>query len=303
MPTLSSKLRSSAASRASTVCSPARGHASKLSYCLLVVLLALPSRSLADTRAASAPAASNEYLSAVQAAVDAYNEHRLVDARASFERAHALKPSARTWHGLGLCSFELGHFEQAAVELQTALDDTRAPLVGDARDEAIAMVRSAQQRRELAALEPAANAEATTAAAREQAATGEVLSVTGTGGAKEHTARSWWTRQNVIATSVGAAGVVAVLVGAGFGVRSMREGNTRDRYCDEQGVCNDPAGVRAGERAIDAGRISTIGWAVGGVALAGAGVVWWTGRAAQQESSSSAKLLLGPGVLKLHATW
>lgn len=303
MPTLSESFRARARARASTLCSRALGSASLLSYCLLFVLFALPPRSLADARAPASASAQNEYLSAVQAAVDAYNEHRLGDARENFERAHALKPSARTWHGLGLCSFELGHFEQAAVELQTALDDTRAPLVGDVRDEAIAMVRSAQQRRELAALEPNAHSEPTTALAPEETAANASPPVADTAGAEQHGAPSWWTTQNVVAVSVGAAGVAAVLVGAGFGVRSMREGNTRDRHCDEQGVCSDLAGVRAGERAIEAGTISTIGWAVGGAALVGAGIVWWTGRGARQESNASARLLLGPGSLKLQAAW
>lgn len=281
----------------------ARGRASTLPYCLLVLVLALPAQSMAEPRAPSAQAAASEYLSVVQAAVDAYNEHRLLDARASFERAHALKPSARTWHGLGLCSFELGYFEQAAVELQTALDDTRGPLVGDVREEAVAMVRSAQQRRELASLEPAASTAPPPGLADDDATTDVSLPGPDIGDAEQQGARSFWTARKVAAVSVGAAGVVAVLVGAGFGVRSIREGNTRDRYCDEQRLCNDSAGVRAAERAIDSGRISTIGWAVGGAALLGAGIVWWTGRGGRPEASASARLVLGPGALKLHAAW
>ncbi|MEY4508383.1 MAG: hypothetical protein RLZZ450_505 [Pseudomonadota bacterium] len=274
-----------------------------LPYCLLAILVVVPSRGLAEPRAPSAPAASSEYLTAVQAAVDAYNEHRLTDARAHFERAHALKPSARTWHGLGLCSFELGHFEQAADELQTALDDTRAPLAGDVRDEAIAMVRSAQQRRELAALSLAAGTPPPTEATTAEGAGPDLVIPTTHDDDKDSGSRSWWSRRNVIAVSVGAAGALAVLVGAGFGVRSMREGNTRDKYCDAHRVCSDVAGVRAAERAIDAGTISTIAWAVGGAALVGAGVVWWTGRRARRESPSTASVLLGPGALKLRAVW
>jgi hypothetical protein len=276
------------------------------SYCLLLVLVALPARGLAEASPQPASAASAEYLSAVQTAVDAYNEHRLEDARASFGRAHALKPSARTWHGLGLCSFELGHFEQAATELQTALDDTRAPLTGELRDEAIAMVRSARQREELAALQSGGPA-ATAGDAASTQASAPGLAVSGSedraGADAGSAASSWWTRRNVIAVSVGAAGVVAILVGAGFGVRSMREGNTRDKYCDEQNLCSDVRGVRAAERAIDAGRISTVGWAIGGAALAAAGVVWWTGRRAHQESTSSTTLSLGPATLTLRAHW
>ncbi|MFT3925173.1 MAG: PEGA domain-containing protein [Myxococcales bacterium] len=55
------------------------------------------------------------------------------EARALFERAHELSPSARTFRAMGLCAFEEKSYVASLVYLTKALEDTRKPLNDDER--------------------------------------------------------------------------------------------------------------------------------------------------------------------------
>ncbi|MCA9600268.1 MAG: tetratricopeptide repeat protein [Myxococcales bacterium] len=79
--------------------------------------------------------------------------------------------------------------------------------------------------------------------------------------------------QKKIALVVGAVGVVGVGVGSYFGLRSMAKKSDADDHCDGS-ACRDQAGVDLRQDAIDAGNISTIAFAVGGVGVA-AGIALW----------------------------
>lgn len=81
----------------------------------------------------TSPAASEHYEDLVHEAVREYDAGNYVEARTLFERAHAIKASARTLRGLGICSYELKHYVEAADELKAALLDTRNPLTGTQR--------------------------------------------------------------------------------------------------------------------------------------------------------------------------
>jgi hypothetical protein len=70
----------------------------------------------------------------------AYQAGEYVEARASFERAHALSPSARTLRVLGMTAVELRRFTAARVELEAALVDTRQPLTESQRAEVAQML-------------------------------------------------------------------------------------------------------------------------------------------------------------------
>lgn len=73
------------------------------------------------------------YADLLRQGVDAFTQGEWQSARAAFERAHAIEPTARTFRGLALCDFELGHYAQAIRELESALSDPRRPLTPELR--------------------------------------------------------------------------------------------------------------------------------------------------------------------------
>jgi hypothetical protein len=87
----------------------------------------------------------------------------------------------------------------------------------------------------------------------------------------------------------------------GYGLRSMHQGDTRDRYCD-RGLCDDPRGVHAGRAALRDGNIATAGFVLAGVGLASALVLWWYDRKGHEPRDARARLLLGPRSIALQGT-
>lgn len=70
---------------------------------------------------------------------DALSEFQLgnwTEARSLFERAHEIKPSARTLRAIGLASFEAKSYADAVAYLTAALADPRRPLNDEQRTEA-----------------------------------------------------------------------------------------------------------------------------------------------------------------------
>ena len=59
--------------------------------------------------ASTAAAQAEPYQDVVREGIHEFTAGNFVEARTLFERAHALKPSARTFRGLGLISYELKH--------------------------------------------------------------------------------------------------------------------------------------------------------------------------------------------------
>jgi tetratricopeptide (TPR) repeat protein len=83
--------------------------------------------------AAQAPAKSGhdydyDYDHAVAAALTAFGSGDYWKARELFERAHVLKPNARTLRALGMTAVELKRYTQARQELENSQQDTRDPL-------------------------------------------------------------------------------------------------------------------------------------------------------------------------------
>ena len=70
----------------------------------------------------------------------AYQAGQYPEARASFERAHALSPSARTLRALGMTAVELRRYSAGRTELEAALADTRQPLTEAQRTEVTQML-------------------------------------------------------------------------------------------------------------------------------------------------------------------
>jgi hypothetical protein len=74
-----------------------------------------------------------EYTRVLDEAVSEFGQSHFTEARALFERAHALQPTARTLRGLGMVEFELRHYVQSLRFLRQALADARRPLTDDLR--------------------------------------------------------------------------------------------------------------------------------------------------------------------------
>jgi hypothetical protein len=95
----------------------------------------LPSISAVADDASILPDAEASYRRAVQDGVDEFEAGHWVEARAAFRRAHALRPSARTFRGIGLSAFAAGDYVEAVDSLVHALSDVRSPLTEDQRVE------------------------------------------------------------------------------------------------------------------------------------------------------------------------
>ena len=97
-----------------------------------MLLFALPAAAQSDE-------ASEVYDALIRDAIAHFDQRQLDEALALFERAHALRPSARTLRGIGLVHFARGDYVAAASTLKQALDDPRRPLDPEQRAEAASM--------------------------------------------------------------------------------------------------------------------------------------------------------------------
>lgn len=87
----------------------------------------------------------NNYSRLIRDALAEYELGNWGEARVLFEKAHAIKPSARTWRALGLTSFELKHYADAIKELETALESDVKPLTSQQRESAERVLSRAQE--------------------------------------------------------------------------------------------------------------------------------------------------------------
>lgn len=99
--------------------------------------------------------------------------------------------------------------------------------------------------------------------------------------------------RRIAAIACGAVGIVGVVSGTVFGLRSMSKHDDADPYCNG-GACRDQRGVDALESARTAGNWSTASFIVGGVGLGAAAALWfWPTR------ESDTQLAVGPLSLKV----
>lgn len=233
--------------------------------------------------ASSADAQDDAYARAIEQAVTAYNEGDFAAARAHFAEAHALHPSARTLRGLGIADFELARWPDSVEELSAALKDTRSPLSGELRtstEEQLTHARAqlAGPPDELPQVEepgPVPSRQALDDRRAERLRSGAIVSL-----------------------SLGVAGLA---LATGYGVRSIHEGHTRDRYCDRDGVCANMRGVNAGDDARLFGNIATAGWILGSVGLAGAAALFWVDHT-RHADRPRAQLRIGPTSIAIVGT-
>ncbi len=85
-----------------------------------------------------------EYREVLSQAVAEFDAGRFAEAKALFERAHALEPTARTFRALGMCAFEMRDYSAAVVALEQALVDPRRPLGPEQREDVERLLASAR---------------------------------------------------------------------------------------------------------------------------------------------------------------
>ncbi|HMF42619.1 MAG TPA: hypothetical protein VKQ32_18235 [Polyangia bacterium] len=76
-------------------------------------------------------------------AVAEYDAGHFQEARALFRQAHEKSPTARTLRGIGMCSFELRDYVEAARALAASLRDQRRPLTAEQKRHAEALLARA----------------------------------------------------------------------------------------------------------------------------------------------------------------
>lgn len=89
-------------------------------------------------------------------------------------------------------------------------------------------------------------------------------------------APSRWTTARKVAVGAGIAGVAGLGTGVYFGLRARDLQDRSDELCPTA-TCDDPDGLRLNDRAQTSARNANIFYAVGGVGLAAAGVLWFIG--------------------------
>jgi hypothetical protein len=89
-------------------------------------------------------ASANEYDRFVAQALTAYDAGRFAEARSSFRRAHELAPTARTLRTIGMCSFNLGDYVDALINLEASLVESRKPLSPDQRSHVTDLIARSQ---------------------------------------------------------------------------------------------------------------------------------------------------------------
>jgi len=110
-----------------------------LGLCAVVISLCVFSAGQTHAQAAPdavAPSGNPEYDRLLKEALGEFKLGNWTEARALFERAHELKPSARTLRAIGLSAFEEKSYAEAVAYLTAALTDQRRPLTDDQRKEA-----------------------------------------------------------------------------------------------------------------------------------------------------------------------
>ena len=94
----------------------------------LVLVLLVPSIALAQQ-----DGPPPEYRGIVDSALEEFDAQHWAEARALFERAHAIFPNARTLRGMGMAAFELRDYVAARRALESSLTEPRRALTEEQR--------------------------------------------------------------------------------------------------------------------------------------------------------------------------
>jgi hypothetical protein len=106
--------------------------------------------------------------------------------------------------------------------------------------------------------------------------------------------------QRTLALASAAVGIVGLGVGIGFGLKAMSRHDDAQTACP--GTCADQHGVDLWNRAVSAGTVSTVGFIVTGVGLAGAGVLWFVPRH-EANGGATTTVAVAPGMIGMRGIW
>jgi hypothetical protein len=109
-------------------------------HTLSLALLVLASSAYAQAPASKSP----EYKKAIAEGLQEFSHGNYPEARAAFERAHAVSPNARTLRGMGLSAFESRDYVGAINLLTQSLAHAEQPLTAEQRAEANEVIARAQ---------------------------------------------------------------------------------------------------------------------------------------------------------------
>jgi serine/threonine-protein kinase len=82
--------------------------------------------------------------------------------------------------------------------------------------------------------------------------------------------------QRTLAYALGGAGVIGVGIGSFFGLRAISKNKDAESHCPKGYVCDDAQGPELADDARSAASISTVAFAVGGAALVGGAILFFT---------------------------
>jgi hypothetical protein len=102
-----------------------------------------------------------------------------------------------------------------------------------------------------------------------------------------------WTSLRVGGIVAGTVGLVAIGIGAGFGVAALSDASTAREYCDGD-VCSSQRGVDAVHSATKSADIATVSFALGGALVAAGGLLLWLDDGPPPARADSAKLEWAP---------
>jgi hypothetical protein len=124
--------------------------------------------------------------------------------------------------------------------------------------------------------------------------------VTASGVATEAPSEPSIGTQKLIALVAAGVGVTALAVGIGYGVEAQSLHDDASKACP--GTCATQRGVELWNQAISSGNVATIGFIVGGVALAGGAVLWLTAPASHPATEGT-RVGFGPGNVVVKGVW
>jgi hypothetical protein len=115
--------------------------------------------------------------------------------------------------------------------------------------------------------------------------------------------------QRILAIVAGGVGVAGIGLGTAFGILAISRKSSAQSVCPGSGACPTQEGADRWSSASTAGTLSTVGFVVGGVGLAGGAALWFTAPyfGAKSDTNGTAAALaagrtrvgIGPGTLQL----
>jgi hypothetical protein len=107
--------------------------------------------------------------------------------------------------------------------------------------------------------------------------------------------------RKTVALASAAVGVVGLGVGIGYGLKSM------SKHSDAQGTCpNDDCATQGGVNlwhdAVSAGTVSTVGFVVGGLGIAGGALLWFLPRH-ESSGGGATTVSVAPGAIGVRGVW